>query len=44
MERYEEEKEKLGPAFYGDKNTILHGLTEDSKESIDRMVEDVEKQ
>ncbi|XP_043498591.1 pre-mRNA-splicing factor Syf2 [Polistes fuscatus] len=44
METYEELKEKLGPAFYGDKNTILHGLHEDKKEAIDRMVDNLEKQ
>lgn len=44
MESYEEDKEKLGPAFYGDKNTILHGLREDKKEAIDKMVSDLEKQ
>ncbi|KAF7390813.1 pre-mRNA-splicing factor Syf2 [Vespula maculifrons] len=44
MESYEELKEKLGPAFYGDKNTILHGLHEDKKEAIDKMVDNLEKQ
>lgn len=44
MEKYEEEKAKLGPAFYGDKNTILHGLNPDKKDAIDRMVDDLEKQ
>lgn len=44
MEAYEEAKEKLGPAFYGDRNTILHGLHEDKKESIDKMVLNLEKQ
>lgn len=44
MDSYEEAKDKLGPAFYGDKNTILHGLHEDKKEAIDKMVEDLEKQ
>ena len=44
MEKYEQNRIKLGAAFYGDKNTILHGLQEDKKESIDRMVEDLEKQ
>ena len=44
MEAYEEAKEKLGPAFYGDRNTILHGLVEDKKEAVDKMVEDLEKQ
>lgn len=44
METYEDAKEKLGPAFYGDRNTILHGLHEDKKEAIDKMVNDLEKQ
>lgn len=44
MDSYEEAKDKLGPAFYGDKNTILHGLHEDKKEAVDKMVEDLEKQ
>lgn len=43
-EEYERQKEKLGGAFYGDRNTILHGLHKDSKEAIDRMVDDLEKQ
>lgn len=44
MEAYEDAKEKLGPAFYGDRNTILHGLHKDKKESIDKMVQDLDKQ
>lgn len=44
MESYEEAKEKLGPAFYGDRNTILQGLHQDKKQAVDKMVEDLEKQ
>lgn len=44
MDSYETSKDKLGPAFYGDRNTILHGLHEDKKEAIDKMVDDLEKQ
>ncbi|XP_011494564.1 PREDICTED: pre-mRNA-splicing factor Syf2 [Ceratosolen solmsi marchali] len=44
MEVYQEAKETLGPAFYGDRNTILHGLHKDKKEAVDRMVSDLEKQ
>ncbi|XP_049775440.1 pre-mRNA-splicing factor syf2 isoform X2 [Schistocerca cancellata] len=44
MEHYSQQREKLGEAFYGSRNTILHGLQEDTKEGIDRMVEDLEKQ
>nr|CAD7463178.1 unnamed protein product [Timema tahoe] len=43
MAQYECQKEKVGDAFYGGRNTILHGLHEDSKEGIDHMVEDLEK-
>lgn len=44
MESYEDAKEKLGAAFYGDRNTILHGLHEDKKDAVDKMVDDLEKQ
>ncbi|PSN34473.1 Pre-mRNA-splicing factor Syf2 [Blattella germanica] len=44
MQLYNRQKDKLGDAFYGGQNTILHGLHQDSKEGIDRMVEDLEKQ
>ncbi|XP_049854298.1 pre-mRNA-splicing factor SYF2 [Schistocerca gregaria] len=44
MEHYSRQREKLGEAFYGSRNTILHGLQEDTKDGIDRMVEDLEKQ
>ncbi|XP_053974961.1 pre-mRNA-splicing factor syf2 [Hylaeus anthracinus] len=44
MESYDAARDKLGPAFYGDRNTILHGLHEDKKEAVDKMVEDLEKQ
>lgn len=44
MDEYERQKEKLGGAFYGDRNTILQGLHKDTKEGIDRMVDDLEKQ
>ncbi|KAG7210095.1 hypothetical protein KM043_011663 [Ampulex compressa] len=44
MDTYNEAKEKLGSAFYGDRNTILHGLHEDKKDAIDKMVDDLEKQ
>lgn len=44
MESYEKEKEALGEAFYPTKDTIIHGLHKDSKESIDNMVDDLEKQ
>jgi len=44
MEQYEREKQKMGEAFYGGPNTILHGLHQDTKEGIDHMVQDLEKQ
>ncbi|XP_054720156.1 pre-mRNA-splicing factor syf2-like [Uloborus diversus] len=44
MEVYQREKEKLGEAFYPTKDTIILGLHQDSKESIDKMVDDLEKQ
>lgn len=44
MNDYGRQREKLGDAFYGGRNTILHGLQKDTKEGIDRMVNDLEKQ
>lgn len=44
MAAYEEQKHKLGPAFYGDRNSILQGLHTDKKEAIDKMVTDLQKQ
>lgn len=44
MSKYDEQKNKLGPAFYGDRKTILQGLHTDRKEAVDKMVEDIEKQ
>lgn len=44
MVDYEHQRERLGEAFYGGRNTILHGLHKDTKEGIDRMVNDLEKQ
>uniref|UniRef100_A0A6M2DL93 Pre-mRNA-splicing factor SYF2 n=1 Tax=Xenopsylla cheopis TaxID=163159 RepID=A0A6M2DL93_XENCH len=44
MERYNEQKEKLGEAFYGGPNTILQGLHKDRGDAIDNMVQDLEKQ
>lgn len=44
MAAYVHEKEKMGEAFYPTKDTIIQGLHVDSKESIDNMVEDLEKQ
>lgn len=45
IEAYEREREKMGEEFfYPTRDTIIHGLHKDSKESIDRLVEDVEKQ
>lgn len=44
LERYEEQKEKYGDAFYGGKHVILHGLHEDRKDAVDNMVKDIENQ
>lgn len=45
LEAYEKQKERLGDAtFYGAKNTTIIGLHQDSKEAIDSMVDDLEKQ
>jgi pre-mRNA-splicing factor SYF2 len=44
MIQYEYQKQKLGEAFYGGQNMILQGLHQDTKEGIDRMVQDLEKQ
>jgi pre-mRNA-splicing factor SYF2 len=44
MDHYECQKEMLGEAFYSGQNTILQGLYQDTKEGIDRMVQDLEKQ
>ncbi|XP_050529497.1 pre-mRNA-splicing factor Syf2 [Daktulosphaira vitifoliae] len=44
MDAYKRQKEKLGNAFYAEANTYLHDKIKDSKEGIDRMVDDLEKQ
>ena len=45
FEAYEREREKIGEeAFYAGKNTIIQGLHKDSKQAVDRMVGDLEKQ
>jgi len=44
MNAYERQKERLGKAFYAEANTYLHDKTKDSKEGIDKMVDDLEKQ
>ena len=44
IRKYEAAKEKLGDAFYGGPNVILHGLHEDKKGAIENMVRDVEAQ
>ena len=45
MNEYEKTKHEMGEeAFYATSNTLIHGLHKDSKEAIDRMVDDVHKQ
>ncbi|RWS17100.1 pre-mRNA-splicing factor SYF2-like protein [Dinothrombium tinctorium] len=42
---YDRLKEEIGEeAFYADSNTLIHGLRKDPKASVDRMVEDLNKQ
>ena len=42
--RYEEQKEAAGDAFYASAGTVVHGVHQDSKDAIDRMSQDIEKQ
>ncbi|GAB6025085.1 pre-mRNA-splicing factor syf2 [Chamberlinius hualienensis] len=43
--KYEEKKQELGEeVFYAGANTVLQGLHTDTKEAVERMVEDLEKQ
>ncbi|KAK6474459.1 pre-mRNA-splicing factor syf2-like [Huso huso] len=44
MENYEKQREECGEEFYPTSNSLLHGTHVPSKEGVDRMVEDVEKQ
>ncbi|XP_026756486.2 pre-mRNA-splicing factor Syf2-like [Galleria mellonella] len=44
MEHYQRQKERYGDAFYGGPNVIIHGMQEDRKEAVDRMVMDLEQQ
>lgn len=44
LEKYEEQKEKYGEAFYGGPHVILHGMHEDKKDAVDNMVKDLEDQ
>ncbi|KAF9419473.1 hypothetical protein HW555_003973 [Spodoptera exigua] len=44
MEQYEKQKQKYGDAFYGGPNVIIHGMHEDRKEAVDKMVDDLEGQ
>lgn len=45
MAEYERTKEEMGEeAFYAGRDTLLHGLHKDTKEGVDRMVEDLNKQ
>ena len=43
-EEYEREKESMGDAFYPGLGTIIHGKRKDTKEGIERLVVDVERQ
>lgn len=44
MAKYESDKERLGEAFYGGPNTLLHGLQRDTPTAIDNMVKDLDQQ
>ncbi|XP_043239143.1 pre-mRNA-splicing factor syf2-like [Amphibalanus amphitrite] len=44
MEAYEAKKEAMGDAFYAGPGAIVHGHHKDTKEAIDRLAEDVNKQ
>ncbi|XP_075070187.1 pre-mRNA-splicing factor SYF2 [Mixophyes fleayi] len=44
MEVYEKEREKCGESFYPTVNSLYHGTHVPSKEGVDRMVTDLEKQ
>lgn len=44
MDRYEEQKEKYGEAFYAGPNTIIHGLHEDRPKAIDNLIKSIEDQ
>ncbi|RWS28790.1 pre-mRNA-splicing factor syf2-like protein [Leptotrombidium deliense] len=45
LEEYEKVKDEVGDeAFYAGRDTLLHGIRKDSKEAVDRMVEDLNKQ
>lgn len=44
MEKYQEQKEKYGDAFYGGPHVIVHGLHEDTPAAVDNMVKDLEQQ
>ncbi|CAM4727843.1 hypothetical protein PO909_019040 [Leuciscus waleckii] len=44
MDNYERQREECGEDFHPTSNSLIHGTHVPSKESIDRMVDDVEKQ
>ncbi|XP_030057200.1 pre-mRNA-splicing factor SYF2 isoform X1 [Microcaecilia unicolor] len=44
MEEYEKQREQTGEEFYPTSNSLLHGTHVPSKEGIDRMVADIDKQ
>ena len=41
---YERRREAAGEAFYPDSGTLIHGTHKDSKDAIDKMALDVQKQ
>ncbi|XP_064408193.1 pre-mRNA-splicing factor syf2 isoform X1 [Latimeria chalumnae] len=44
MEQYENQREKWGEEFYPTSNSLMHGTHVPTKEGVDKMVTDLEKQ
>ena len=44
MDNYEKQKEELGEDFYADTKSLIYGTHKPSKQAVDKMVEDLEKQ
>ncbi|XP_037091776.1 pre-mRNA-splicing factor syf2-like [Pollicipes pollicipes] len=44
MEQYEAKRQAMGDAFYAGAGSIVHGHHKDTKEAVDRLADDVERQ
>ncbi len=44
MQRYAEQKEAAGDAFYASAGTVVHGVHRDRKEAVERMAADIQEQ